>query len=221
MFKDREDAGKKLAVKLEKYKGKKPLILAIPKGGAAVGYEVAKHLNVALNDFSLLISRKLPYPDNPEAGFGAIAEDGSIFIFPDTEKFLSKSEIKKIIKEQKQEIKRRLKILRQGKELPKISGRTVILIDDGLAMGSTMIVSIMLCKKRKAKKIIVAVPVSGENVAKEIEKMVDKLIVLEKPGFFQAVAQVYRNWHDLSDEQVLEIVENWRKFKMQKDLCIF
>jgi predicted phosphoribosyltransferase len=80
-------------------------------------------------------------------------------------------------------------------------------------MGSTMRTAIMLCKKKKAKKIIVAAPVSGKDVSKEIEKMVDEIIVLEKPEFFQAVAQAYRNWYDVSDEEVIEIMEKWQKIK--------
>ncbi len=208
MFKDKKDAGKKLAKALEKYKNKKVLVLAIPRGGVEVGYEVAKYLNA---DFSLLVSRKLPLPYNPEAGFGAIAEDGSTFIFDWAEDELSKSEIERIKKEQINETKRRVKILRKGEPLPKISGRIVVLIDDGLAMGSTMIASIMLCKKKKAKKIIVAVPVSGEDVAEKIQKMVNGLIVLEKPRFFHAVAQVYEEWHDVSDKEVLGIMRKWKK----------
>lgn len=210
MFKDRKEAGEKLAKRLEKYKNKRVLVLAIPKGGVEVGYEVAKYLNA---DFSLVISRKLPLPYNPEAGFGAIAENGSSFIFDWAEKELSKSEIEKIKKQQKSEIKRRIKVLRKGKPLPKISGRIVILIDDGLAMGSTMIATIMLCKKKKAKKIIVAVPVAGESVADNIKKMVDEIIVLEKPKFFQAVAQAYENWYDVSDREVLEIMEKYNAKK--------
>ena len=210
MFKDRKEAGEKLAKRLEKYKNKRVLVLAIPKGGVEVGYEVAKYLNA---DFSLVISRKLPLPYNPEAGFGAIAENGSSFIFDWAEKELSKSEIEKIKKQQKSEIKRRIKILRKGKPLPKISGRIVILIDDGLAMGSTMIATIMLCKKKKAKKIIVAVPVAGESVADNIKKMVDEIIILEKPKFFQAVAQAYENWYDVSDREVLEIMEKYNAKK--------
>ena len=206
MFEDRKDAGKKLAKALKKYRNKEVLVLAIPKGGVEVAYQIAKYLNA---DFSLLISRKLPYPYNPEAGFGAIAEDGSTFIFEDAAMELSKEQINKIKEEQKQEIKRRIKILRKGKPLPKISGRIVILIDDGLAMGSTMKAAIMLCRKRKAKKIIVAVPVSGKNVEKETEKIADEIIVLEKPEFFQAVAQVYRNWYDVSDEEVIGIMKEW------------
>lgn len=206
MFEDRKNAGKKLAKALERYKDKKVLVLAIPRGGVEVGYQVSKHLNA---DFSLLISRKLPFPDNPEAGFGAIAEDGSTFIFKDAASWLSEEAIDRIKKEQIEEIKRRVGILRQGRPLPEISDRTVILIDDGLAMGSTMRASIMLCKKKNAKKIIVAVPVSGRKVAYEIGQMADEVVILEKPLFFQAVAQVYRNWYDVSDDEVIKIIKKW------------
>ncbi len=208
MFKDRKEAGIKLAKALKKYKNKNVLVLAIPRGSIEVAYEVARHLNAEL---SLLISRKLPLPYNPEAGFGAIAEDGSNFIFPWANEELPKQEIEKIKREQIAEIKRRIKVLRKGKPLPKIKGRIVILVDDGLAMGSTMVVSIMLCKKKKAKKIIVAVPVSGIDVANEIKKQVDELIVLEKPKFFQAVAQVYEHWHDVTDEEVLRIMKKSKR----------
>jgi predicted phosphoribosyltransferase len=207
MFEDRKDAGRKLAKALEKYKNKGVLVLAIPRGGVEVGYQIAKYLNA---DFSILISRKLPFPYNPESGFGAIAEDGSTFIFEDAERWLSKQTIAEVVKEQKQEIKRRIAVLRKNKPLPEITDRIVILVDDGIAMGSTMRASIMFCKNKGAGKIIVAAPVSGEDTAKEIEKMVDEIIVLEKPQFFQAVAQVYRNWYDVSDEEVLEIVERWK-----------
>jgi len=208
MFNDRKDAGKKLALALEKYKNQNTIVLAIPKGGIEVGYEVAKHLNA---DFSLIVVRKLPYPENPEAGFGAIAEDGSCFIYPDGTIGLLKEQIERIKKEQKEEIKRRIKILRKGKRLPKISGRITILIDDGLAMGSTMRAAVMLCKKKKAGKIIVAVPVAGKRVASEMKKYANKIVVLEIPEYFQAVAQVYREWHDVSDEEAMSIMKKFKK----------
>lgn len=205
MFEDRKDAGNKLARALKEYKNKNILVLAIPKGGVEVGYQVARRLKA---DFSLLVARKLPFPDNPEAGFGAIAEDGSTFIFEDAARTLSEEQIKRIKEKQQEEIARRIAVLREGKPLPKISGRIVILVDDGLAMGSTMKVAIRLCQKKNAKKIVVAVPVAGESVEREIGKMVDEIIVLEKPEFFRAVAQVYRNWYDVSDQEVIEVMRN-------------
>lgn len=213
MFIDRKDAGVKLAKTLDKYKGKDVLVLAIPRGGVEVAYEVAKYLDA---EFSLLISRKLPIPYNPEAGFGAIAEDGSTYIVSDAKRWLSKEEIEKIKKDQIDEIKRRINILRQGNPLPKIKDRTVILIDDGLAMGSTMRAAIELCKNEKAMRIIVAVPVAGKDVKNEIGKLVDEIIVLEMPLFFNAVAQVYLNWHDVTDNEVLGILNRLKNKNIYK-----
>jgi len=207
VFKDRKEAGEKLAKTLEEYKDRDVLILAIPRGGVEVAYEVAKRVNAEL---SIIISRKLPFPDNPEAGFGAITEDGSIFMINGAELWISENEIAKIIKEQKQEIKRRIKILRDGEDLPKIEGRDVILIDDGIAMGSTMMASIMLCKNRDAKEIIVATPVAGREVVEKIETLVDVMIILEMPIYFRAVAQIYENWYDVSDEEVIDILRKWK-----------
>ncbi|MCX6354933.1 MAG: phosphoribosyltransferase family protein [Candidatus Aureabacteria bacterium] len=208
MFENRIDAGKKLAKALEGYRDRDPLVLAIPRGGALVGYEVAKHLNAR---FSLIIARKLPFPDNPESGFGAIAEDGSTFLFKAASGWLSESAIREVIRRQKIELQRRIDVLRRGKALPEVKGKVVILVDDGIAMGSTMRASIMLCRNRKAKKIIVAAPVAGPDVAEEIRRMADEAVILEKPAFFQAVAQVYRNWYDLTDEEVLEVMDRWEK----------
>ncbi len=205
MFADRKDAGQKLARAVEKYRAEKPVVLAIPKGGVEVGYEVAKHLGC---EFSILIARKLPFPDNPEAGFGAVAEDGSTFINDYATRGLSQHTIERILKQQRQEIKRRIAALRKGRPLPQIADRTVILIDDGIAMGSTMRAGISLCRNKKAKKIVVASPVAGPDIAAELARIVDDVVVLEKPPFFRAVAQVYANWYDVCDEEVIRILQN-------------
>ena len=206
MFEDRKDAGVKSARALKKYKGQGVLVLGIPKGGVEVGYEVAKYLNA---DFSIIISRKLPFPGNPEFGFGAISEDGSIFIISGYEESLSQELVADIIEEQKLEIKRRISVLRNGEPLPEIKDRTVILVDDGIAMGSTMRAAIYLCKNKKAKKIIVASPVSGENIEKEFAHLADEVVILEKPVFFSAVAQAYQNWYDVPDTEAASILQKW------------
>lgn len=203
MFKNRKDAGEKLAKALEKYRTEKPIILAIPRGGVEVGLQVAAKLNA---DFSLIIARKLPFPDNPEAGFGAIAENGSTFIHGNAHYWLAGETIERIKQQQFAEIERRIKALRGGNPLPEITGRTVILIDDGIAMGSTMRAAIELCKNRKAGKIVVAVPVAGREVAEELQEKVDDFIVLETPAYFRAVAQAYERWYDVSDEEVLDLL---------------
>lgn len=214
MFKNRKDAGEKLAKALEKYRVENPLILAIPRGGVEVGLQVAKKLNA---DFSMIIARKLPFPDNSEAGFGAIAEDGSTFILGDAYYWLSEETIEGIKKQQIAEIRRRINALREGEPLPEIKGRTVILIDDGIAMGSTMRAVIVLCKNRKARKIIVAASVAGREVAEEIGRRVDEIVVLEIPAYFRAVAQVYENWYDVSDEEVLDLLRERIREKDVKD----
>jgi putative phosphoribosyl transferase len=206
MFTDRKDAGIKLAEALIQYKDQNAIVLAIPRGGVEVGSEIAEKLNAG---FSIIISKKLPFPDNPESGFGAIAEDGSLVILDNFHFNLSSEEIKSIIKKQKIEIEKRIRILRNNKPLPEIKNRIVILVDDGLAMGSTMLAAIELCKKKVASKIIVAVPVSGIEVAKKMTGIADELVVLETPFLFRAVAQVYENWYDVSDEECIEILKNF------------
>jgi predicted phosphoribosyltransferase len=213
MFKNRKDAGEKLAKALEKYRTENPIILAIPRGGVEVGLQVAAKLDA---DFSLIIARKLPFPDNPEAGFGAIAENGSTFVLENAYYWLSEETIEQIKQEQIAEIERRIKALRGGNPLPELAGRTVILIDDGIAMGSTMRAAIELCKNRKAGKIVVAVPVAGREVAEELQKKVDEFVVIETPAYFRAVAQAYEKWYDVSDEEVLDLLrENIRKKELK------
>lgn len=214
MFEDRKDAGRQLGRALIRYKDRNPLVLAIPRGGVEVGYEVAKYLNA---DFSLIITRKLPFPNNTESGFGAIAEDGSVFIYDYAASRLANNVIEKIKKQQLAEIERRIKVLRQRKPLPDLKDRIVILIDDGIAMGSTMRASIMLCINKGAGKIVVATPVTGPDTAYEIGKLAHEIIVLKKPPLFRAVAQVYRNWYDVSDEEVLEIIRLYNEEKKTKN----
>ena len=171
-----------------------------------MGIQVARFLKA---DFSIIITRKLPFPDNPESGFGAIAEDGSTFIFDFASIELPEKTIERIIQEQKQEIRRRIDVLRQRKPLPKIENRTVILVDDGIAMGSTMRASIALCQQKKAGKIVVAAPVAGHSAIHEIGKLVDEIVIVESPPFFRAVAQVYANWYDVSDQEAVSLLKQW------------
>lgn len=150
------------------------------------------------------MARKLPMPGNPEAGFGAVAEDGSHVIMNNT--FIREEKIDSIMKQQVKEARRRVDVLRRGEPFPAIAGRTVILVDDGLAMGSTMRVAVAMCRNRKAGKIVVAVPVSGQDTARTMERLADEFFAVETPPDFRAVAQVYENWYDVSDEEVMELL---------------
>jgi len=126
-------------------------------------------------------------------------------------RWLSDEEVNRIVLVQGKEVERRCRVLRGGKPLPLIAGKTVILVDDGLAMGSTMSAAVLLCRKKHAAKVVVAVPVSGSRVAKEIDGLADETIILEIPSSFQAVAQVYRNWYDVSDGEVRKIMRKWKR----------
>ena len=204
MFESRKDAGRKLGKALEKYKNKNCIVLAIPKGGIEVGIEAAKYINA---DFSLIIVRKLPFPDEPEAGFGAIAEDGTMYINPNIYNYLEQETIESVIDGQRKEIERRISILRKGSPLPPLENRTAILVDDGIAAGSTMRGAVMMLRGKRAGKIIIASPVAGAETVAKLTPLVDEVIVLETPDFFRAVAQVYNNWHDVSDEEALELLK--------------
>jgi putative phosphoribosyl transferase len=206
VFDDRKDAGRKLARALDAYRGKAALVLAIPRGGVEVGYEVAKHLDA---DFSIIVARKLPFPDNPEAGFGAVAEDGSTYISEDAGRWLPRAVIESTIARQRNEVERRIRALRKGEPLPEVRGKTVILVDDGIAMGSTMRAAIAMCRNLGARKVVVAVPVTGQDSARELAPLADDMMVLEIPPHFMAVAQVYRNWYDVPDSEVLKILARW------------
>jgi putative phosphoribosyl transferase len=209
-FEDRICAGQKLSKAIAPYAGERPLVLAIPRGGVRVGFEVAKSLCC---DFSIVVVRKLPLPDSPEAGFGAVAEDGSTYFVEHVVADLPPGTVDRIVEEQKQEAARRVRVLREGKPLPAMQDRNIILVDDGIAMGSTMRAAIMLCRKKTAKEVevIVAAPVAGPSVVAELSGLADKVIVLEKPVLFRAVAQAYANWYDVSDAEVLDIMKTWEQ----------
>lgn len=208
MFRDREDAAKQLVKLLKPYKNKGVIVLSIPRGGAEIGYWVAKELKAP---HEALVVRKLPLPHNPEAGFGAIAEDGSTYMQEGYENWLSEDDVKRVKKEQREEINNRIKKLRGGEPLPSLEGKTVILVDDGIAMGSTIIAAIKACNKLGAKRIIAASPVSSREVGLVIAKLVNELIVLETPRDFYAVAQAYERWHDVSYKEARGFLEKRTK----------
>jgi putative phosphoribosyl transferase len=206
MFEDRLDAGRRLALAIQKYRGKDVVVLAIASGGVPVGYQVARHLHA---EFDIIVARKLPYPHNSEAGFGAVAEDGTTFISPDAFKKFDKETINDVVHQQQDELYRRISALRAGNPLINIKGKTVILVDDGIAMGSTMRVCVTLCKNRRAKRIVVASPVCGRDTEKEFAALADEVVVLDTPSDYHAVAQVYLNWSDVGDREVIDLVHQW------------
>ena len=210
MFYDRKDAAIQLADALKNYKDKNAVVLGIPRGGAVTAYYVALSLNA---EYSLLISRKLGHPLNPEYAVGAIAEDGTIHLNKYALQEVTQKDIDESVSQQKQEIERRINILRKGQPLPEIKNRIVIIVDDGIATGATIFAAIKMCKKKEAAKIIVATPVSGSEIINELKKEADEVIILESSAFYHAVSQAYDYFEQISDNEALGLFESWRKIR--------
>jgi len=198
-YRDREHAGRVLALLIGR-DYKEGVVMAIPNGGVAVGIEISRRLGFG---FALLVVRKLHVPWNRESGFGAITPDGAFCINDELvrELGLKRSDILKITGEELNEIVARVKKYRA--DLPDITGRTVFLVDDGLASGYTMIAAIQMARKLKAGKIIVAVPTASASAAEKITAVADGLICPNvREGSYFAVADAYENWYDLTDDEV-------------------
>ncbi len=203
VFADRKDAGEQLGRFLtRRYKHADPLVMGIARGGVEVAYHVAKCLET---DLSMVISRKLPVPGYPEVGFGAIAEDLSVYVAPRYKKSLEPETIGGIIDEQTDEVNRRIRMYKQEQPLPDMRGRTVIIVDDGIATGVTLVPVLRLCRKRGAARVIVAVPVAGNNYDIHLNDA-DALEILVMPEWFYAVGQVYASFRDLTDDELQAIV---------------
>jgi putative phosphoribosyl transferase len=213
MFRDRKDASIQLGMALEKYKSENPLILGIPRGGAETAYYVAKHLAA---EMALVVTRKLGHPKNPEYAIGALAEDGSLFLSPEATEYFSQEVIENLKKEQAKEIHRRIREYRHGNPLPKLEGRTIIIVDDGIATGATLFATIMLCKNKKAGKIVVGAPVSGVDMLNKLSEMVDEVVILETPCQYRAVSQAYQNFFNLTDEEAISFMDKWKKDQTEK-----
>ncbi|MGD0329575.1 MAG: SDR family NAD(P)-dependent oxidoreductase [Nitrososphaeria archaeon] len=208
VFKDRFQAGKILAEKLGEYKSRSDaIVLAVPAGGVPVGYIVAKNLSIS---FDIILVRKIQIPWNTEAGFGALSWDGEIVFNEPLVRSLNlrKDEIEDLVSKTKKTILERLKKFRGDKPMPDIEGIDVILVDDGLASGFTMLAAIKSVKKMGAQNIIVAVPTSSVSAIRLLRSEVDMLVSLNVrsvPSF--AVADAYLEWHDLSDDEVKKILD--------------
>jgi putative phosphoribosyl transferase len=207
MFRNRREAGRLLGMELETYRTQNPIVLAIPRGGVEVGYEVATHLNC---EFSVAIARKLGFLQQPEAAFGAIAEDGSLYFNPHARGRLTKEEIDAVMEKEKAEIARRVKTYRDAEPLISLENRVVIIVDDGIATGSTLFAVIEMCRKQNPEKIVVAAPVCGSDMLRTLLVKVDDVIILDVPEPFYAVSQVYDDFQGLSDSEVKRFMNKWK-----------
>ena len=205
-FLDRYDAGQRLAEKLSRYADQSDLlILALPRGGVPVGYEVARALHAPLDVF---LVRKLGFPGREELAMGAIDTGGvRILDWQLVQMYgVPPDAIERVTMAEQRELERRERLYRDGRPAPDVKGRTVILIDDGLATGSTMRAAVEALREEGARKIVVAVPVAPEDTCAALREEVDEIICAVTPEPFRAVGIWYADFSETSDEEVRDLL---------------
>jgi len=208
-FNNRGEAGKQLAVILQKYRNKDVVIFALPRGGVPVAKEIAREFNSPLD---LLIIRKIGHPYNPEYAIGAISEGGLLILNEDELRTIDKNWLEDELEKQKREARRRRELYLKNKSPIDAKGKIAIIIDDGIATGSTMLVAIKELRRRQPEKIVVAVPVAPKDTAELIKKEVDEFIAIFIPEYFLgAIGAYYEDFTQVSDEKVIALLEEDQK----------
>ncbi len=216
VFKDREHAGRRLAEMLSGYKGSNAMVMAIPAGGIVMGAIVAERLGL---DLELVVVRKIQLPYNTEAGFGAIDPDGEVVFNRELVKQagLTSQTIEDQIKKAKNLLDKRERLFRSNKPFPDISQKPVIITDDGLASGYTMLSSIKYLRRRKPSRLIAAVPTGSSSSIELVLNEVDELYCLNvRSSLSFAVAEAYEHWYDLTDDDVIKIMDRIKKHRQHQ-----
>lgn len=201
-FSNRTEAGQQLAAKLLDYANRPDVIvLALPRGGVPVGYEIARSLNVPLD---VCLVRKLGVPGQEELAMGAIAPGGVTVLNQDVISSLqiSRQALLQVATQEKQELERRMQVYRGDRPLPQIQNRTVILVDDGIATGSTLRAAITLLQRQQPQAIVVAVPVAPLSTCQALQKIVQQVVCLSNPEPLRSIGMWYRNFSQTTDEEV-------------------
>lgn len=210
VFKDRRDAGEKLADVLADLKDERCLVAAIPRGGVVVGYYVAERFDWPLE---VVVPRKIGAPYQPELAVGAVAEDGTIYVEEEVARAVGVGMdwIRDAAERELEEVKRRIKLYRGGAELPRLDKYIVIAVDDGVATGATMIATVRFLKKLGARRVIIAIPVAPPEVLPKLRAEADEVRCLETPIPFYAIGQFYMNFAQVSDVEVMDYLSRSRR----------
>jgi putative phosphoribosyl transferase len=207
MFRDRSDAGRQLAEKLRHLKDAKTVVLALPRGGVPVGFEVARALGAPLD---VLLVRKIGVPWQPELALGAITDgdDPEIYIDRDLTRLLGipEDDIKKATSQQFEELERRRLAYCAGRRPVDIRGTTTIIVDDGIATGATMRVALQAARKRHPARLVLAVPVAAADTIEELRPLADEVICVEAPAGLGAIGFHYADFHQMSDDEVTAVI---------------
>jgi putative phosphoribosyl transferase len=203
---DRQSAGEALAERLAgHYPPEETLVLALPRGGVPVAREIARRLGATLD---ILLVRKLGAPGQPELAAGAIASGGVRVLNPDVMDGLriSASQLARVAATEMKELERRERLYRGARERPPVAGRTVIVVDDGVATGATMRAAIQALRQQNPARVVVAVPVAAPDTARRLEREADEFVCLATPSPFHAIGQWYRDFAQVGDDEVRRLL---------------
>lgn len=209
-YRDRQHAGQVLAESLKNYNGRKDtIVLGLPRGGVPVAYEIAMKLGLVLDVFMV---RKLGVPGHEELAMGALASGGTLVFNDEIIHYfqITKSSMDRVIQSEQEELTRREHLYRGDRPFPHLAGKTIILVDDGIATGSTMKAAIMALQQKQPAELIVAVPVAARSTCDDMTALVKTLICPSQPVDFHAVGLWYENFAQISDAEVIELLEQSR-----------
>ncbi len=205
IFRDRREAGAQLAAALQSYRDRRPFVLAVPRGGVVVGYQVAVALDAPLD---VVVPRKLRAPFNPELAIGAVAHDGSVYLDEGLVRTLGVGDdyLREEIAHQTEEIRRRMQAYRGERPMPDLSGATAIVADDGVATGATMIAALRAVRALGPQAVVAAVPVAPPETVERLRGEADDVVCLHTPVMFYAVGQFYEDFSQTTDEEVVALL---------------
>ena len=209
LFKDRTEAGRKLAAALRRHAGGDVIVLGIPRGGVVVAAEVARELAAPLD---VVITRKIEAPGEPEYALGAVTQDGEAILDSQAAEALgaSKAYLEEQVRQKREEVKERVLRLRGAEPYPSLEGKRVIVVDDGVATGSSMGAAVMSVRKRNPKEVIVAVPVAPMGVVQSLQGDGIDVVCLETPDEFLAIGEFYSEFDQVEDAEVKRVLEESR-----------
>ncbi len=205
VFADRRDAGRRLAAALVHLRDRRPVVLAVPRGGVVVGREVADALHAPID---VIVPRKLRAPFNPELAIGAVAEGGAVFVDEETGRGVASTYLEREIEGQRSEIARRVQAYRAGRSLPPLEGTTAIVVDDGIATGATMVAALRAVRALSPARLVAAVPVAPPEGVARLAREADEVVCLVAPDLFHAVGQFYSDFRQVEDDEVLGLLSN-------------
>jgi putative phosphoribosyl transferase len=217
MFRDRKEAGQLLAGKLSNRGYLQPVVLALPRGGVPVGYQIARALDAPLD---LLLVRKIGSPSHPEFAVGALVDGETPEAVLDHEEIqrlgIDERDLARVLRKEQLEIARREQLYRSGRTPIEVAGRTAIVVDDGVATGRSVVAALRSARRRRPKRVVLAVPVASPQAIEELAREVDEVVCLLRPSRLRAVGEYYEDFGEVSDEEVIGLLDQAAAFQRSR-----